>query len=219
VYLPARAEGSYLFTASTGNRAGLAGSMTPGGDMKVKARIVAGVVGCAAIVAGGGTAALAGQNAAPPAARGAANNAVPACTPAHLSTGLHGSQADLGNRGFILTLTNTGNSSCDLYGYPGLGLENASHQVLPSHTHWGATYFANDPGPSSIVLSPGETASADVAFGAGSGSPSDSVATYLEVTPPNAYLHLTVRLPGAPVRIFLGRLSVTAMARHTPYNT
>ncbi len=91
--------------------------------------------------------------------------------------------------------------------------------MLPSHTHWGSTYFDQDPGRHMIVLSPGETASADFAYGSGSGGSSDSVATYLEVTPPNAFQHLTVRIPGAPVRVFLGPLFVTAMARHTPYNT
>ena len=80
-------------------------------------------------------------------------------------------------------------------------------------------YFDPDPGRSSIVLSPGETASADVAYFSGTGGPTDSVATYLEITPPSASLHLTVRIPGAPVHIDRGRLYVTAMARHTPYNT
>jgi hypothetical protein len=68
-----------------------------------------------------------------------------------------------------------------------------------------------------IVLSPGETASADLAYFSGTGGSSDSVATYLEVTPPNAFTYLTVPIPGAPVRIDHGRLFVTAMARHTAY--
>jgi hypothetical protein len=133
----------------------------------------------------------------------------------NLSAGLHGSQALVANRGFILTLTNTGNSACSLDGYPGLGIEDATHHVLPSSTHWGSTYFDSDPGPSLIVLSPGETASADFAFATGSGSQ----ATYLEVTPPNAFQHLTVHIPGGPVQVASGRLFATAMARHTPYNT
>jgi hypothetical protein len=184
----------------------------------MKTRIAAAVVGCAAALAAGATAASASQDGGA-ATAGAAGSAVPRCVTEQLSAGLHGSQADLGNRGFILTLTNIGNGSCALDGYPDLGLENASHRVLPSRTDWGGTYFDPDPGRSSIVLSPGETASADVAYFSGTGGPTDSVATYLEVTPPNAYLHLTVRIPGAPVRIDRGRLYVTAMARHTPYNT
>jgi hypothetical protein len=143
--------------------------------------------------------------------------AVPRCYTRSLTAWLHGSQVGLGNRGFILTLANAGSTSCSLYGYPGLGLENARHQTLRSHTSWGGTYF--DPGvaPTLIVLSPGETASADVAFAADGESADSVTATYLQVTPPNAYLHLTVRIPGAPVAIYGGNLFVTALARRTPY--
>ncbi len=184
----------------------------------MKTRIAVTAIGCVAALAAGATAALASQGGSR-ATAGASGSAVPRCVTEQLSAGLHGYQADLGNRGFILTLTNTGNGSCTVDGYPDLGLENASHRVLPSRTDWGGTYFDPDPGRSTIVLSPGETASADLAYFSGTGLPTDSVATYLEVTPPNATLHLTVRIPGAPVRIDRGRLYVTAVARHTPYNT
>lgn len=185
----------------------------------MKTRLAAALTGTAALAAAAGVA-LAGQDASAGTTRTAVGiqaSAVPRCVPQHLSAGLHGLQAGLGNRGLILTLTNTGTTSCSLNGYPGLGLENASHHVLRSHTTWGSTYFDRDPGRSVIVLSPGETASADVAYAAGAGTSADSVATYLEVTPPNAFLHLRVRIPNAPVRIYRGRLSATAMARHTPY--
>ena len=186
-----------------------------------KTRRTAALACAAALTTAAGTAALASQAASAGTARAAApatSSAVPRCPKQHLSAGLHGSQAGLGNRGLILTLTNTGNSSCSLDGYPGLGLQNGTRHVLPSHTHWGSTYFHQDAGRHVIVLSPGETASADVAYVSGTGGSSDSVATYLEVTPPNASRHLTVRIPGAPVRIDRGRLFVTAMARHTPYS-
>jgi hypothetical protein len=181
----------------------------------MKKHMALAAVGCAAVLTAGGTAAFAAQNRT--AATATAGSALRPCGAQQLSAGLHGFQAGVGNRGFILSLTNTGSSSCTLYGYPGLGLENASHQVLPSHTHWGATYFYPDSGRNLIVLSPGETASADVAYHHGFGQSTDSVATYLEVTPPNAYTHLIVRIPGAPMPIVHGQLSVTAMARHTPY--
>jgi Protein of unknown function (DUF4232) len=184
-----------------------------------KANIAAAAVaGAVALAAAAGMVAEAAQAASAGTAKVDPAAGVPRCVAQHLSAGLHGSQVGLGNRGFILTLTNTGNSACALYGYPGLGLQDAAHHVVPSHTHWGGTYFDQDPGRHLIVLSPGETASADFAFGAGTGGSTDSVATYLEVTPPNAFKYLTVRFPGAPVRIYRGRLFVTAMARHTPYN-
>jgi len=186
-----------------------------------KMRLTAALACAAALATAAGTAVLASEDASAgtaTAAAPAASSVVPRCLKQHLSAGLHGSQAGLGNRGLLLTVTNSGNSSCSLDGYPGLGLENGTHHVLPSHTHWGGTYFDQDPGRHVIVLSPGETASADVAYFSGTGGSSDSVATYLEVTPPNAARHLSVPIPGAPVRIDHGRLFVTAMARHTPDN-
>ena len=166
----------------------------------------------------GGASALASQSAAAtPAGTTAVLIAVPHCLTHDLVAGLHGSQIGSGNRGYILTLTNAGSQSCSLLGYPGLGLQNANHQVLASHTFWGSTYFARDPGRSLIVLSPGETASTDFAYGS-DGVPAHSVtATYLEVTPPNAFRYITLRLPGAPVLIYHGNLYVTASARHTSY--
>ncbi len=167
--------------------------------------------------AGCGTEAVSQGAAATPAGTTAATSTVPRCYTQNLAAGLHGSQAGLANRGFILTLTNTGSTSCSLNGYPGLGLENARHMALPSHTLRGSTYFDPDPGRRLIVLSPGETVSADVAFAADGTAAESVTATYLVVTPPNAYLHLTVRIPGAPTVIYRGNLYVTAVARHTPY--
>jgi hypothetical protein len=179
-----------------------------------KARVLATALASASALAiAAATAALASASAttaAPP-----ATSALPRCLEPNLSAGLHGHQALVANRGFILTLTNTSNTECVLDGYPSLGIEDAAHHVVPSHTHPGSTFFNPDPGPKQIVLSPGETASADFAFATGAGNQ----ATYLEITPPNASRHLTIKIPGAPVQIVGGRLFVTAMARHTPYNT
>lgn len=169
----------------------------------------------------GGVAVAASQEAAaaPTAAAATAAATPPRCTEEGLAGGLHGSQVGLGNYGFILTLTNTSNVSCSLYGYPGLGLQNARHQVLPSHTFWGSTYFDQDPGRALIVLSPGETVSADVAYSSDGDASHSVAATYLEVTPPNAVLHFTLRIPGAPVLISNGNVRATAVARHTPYGS
>jgi hypothetical protein len=177
------------------------------------------VTSAALLAAAGGAAAAASRAAAAgPARTTAADGTAPRCHTQNLAAGLHGFQAGLGNRGFILTLTSTGSTSCSLSGYPGLGLQDARHQALPSHTFRGGTYFDPDPGRSLIVLSPGETVSADLAYAAADGLAARTVtATYLEVTPPGAYLHLTVRIPGAPVFIDDGNLHVTAVARHTPY--
>lgn len=142
---------------------------------------------------------------------------VAGCEMRNLVAGLHGAQMGLGNRGFILTLTNTSSGSCSLDGYPGLGLENAAHKQLTERTLHTSTYFDRDPGRSAIMLSPGENASADVSFSSGEGPASSAAATYLEIRPPDARLHFTVKIPDAPVHIFSGTLHVTALARHTPY--
>ena len=112
------------------------------------------------------------------------------CYVSDLAAGLGGSQAGLGNRGIILTLTDISDASCRLAGYPRLGLRDAAGRVLRSTTRRGPTYFDPDPGRRLIVLSPGETVSADVAFGV-AGSPGNSVlASYLEITPPGGHRSL-----------------------------
>jgi hypothetical protein len=143
------------------------------------------------------------------------------CLEANLVTGLygyeHGSYDGNGQGGFILTLTNKGATPCSLYGYPGLGLEDAQHHVVRSHTHWGSTYFAHDPGRRSFVLSPGETASASIGFVYVPNSQKQAYATYLEVTPPNAFNHAVIKIPNKVGLVSTRDLYVTAMARHTPW--
>ncbi len=139
------------------------------------------------------------------------------CYVGELAAGLHGSQAGLGNRGIILTLTDISDASCRLAGYPRLGLRDAAGRVLRSTTRRGPTYFDPDPGRRLIVLSPGETVSADVAFGV-AGSPGNSVlASYLEITPPGGHRSFGLRIPYGPALVYRGRVDVTALARHTPY--
>jgi hypothetical protein len=112
-----------------------------------------------------------------------------------------------------LTLTNYGKASCSVYGYPGLGLLDASHRALPPlNTRWGSTIFARDPGPSLVVLAPQRSAEAHLAIG---WRPTPR-ATYLEITPPNEYHHdlITIRMwledAGLPGGLG-GSLTATAM--------
>jgi hypothetical protein len=89
--------------------------------------------------------------------------------------------------------------------------------VVHSHTHWGPTYFAHDPGRHRIVLSPGETASASIGFVYTSKSNQAAHATYLEVTPPNAFNHAVIKIPNGVGQTSKRDVYVTAMARHTPW--
>jgi hypothetical protein len=134
-----------------------------------------------------------------------------------LSAGFHGYRMEMGTRGFIVTLTNVSNHSVSLYGYPGLQLLNAKKQPLPTRTLWGKSYFDRNQAKKLVVLSPGETASADISFGV-YGTPSNSVlASYLAVTPPNCYSHFTLKIPYGSALVYLHQVSVTPMAYHTPY--
>jgi hypothetical protein len=89
------------------------------------------------------------------------------CLEKNLTTTVASYQNGGGQAGIVLQLTNAGTASCSLYGYPGLGLEDGSHRILPSTTHWGSTYFADDPGPRLIILAPGQSATSSVAFAGG----------------------------------------------------
>jgi hypothetical protein len=162
--------------------------------------------------------AVALATAGPVTAAAAATAYVPhRCYVGELAAGFHGSQAGLGNRGFLLTLTDVSGTSCRLDGYPGLELRDAAGRPLVTRTRRGPTYFGPDPGAKLIVLSPGETVSADVAFGV-AGSPGNSVlATYLQVTPPGGHRAFVLRIPYGAALVYRGRVDVTALARHTPY--
>jgi hypothetical protein len=178
----------------------------------------AGTVLLGTAVAGPATAASAAGRA--PSASLTAAVTVARCDENQLIAGLHGyesgGQGSRAQGGFILTLTNNGQYSCSLNGYPGLGLQNARHRVLRSDVHWGSTIFARDPGRQLLVLSPGETASSSVSLGyVGSEHAVHSV--YLEVTPPGAYDHAVLAIPDGLGNISGRNLYATAMARHTAY--
>ncbi len=184
--------------------------------MKLRIALAA-LTGVATLVAVGATAAAATGTPAAVKTAVTASYTPPRCNVEQLSASFHGYQMEMGSRGFLLTLTNVGNRSCTLYGYPGLQLENAKHQPLPTRTVWGMSYFDRNQVKAPIVLSPGETASADISFGV-YGTPANSVlATYLEVTPPNCWFHFTLKIPYGPALVYLHQVQVTPMARHTPY--
>jgi hypothetical protein len=176
------------------------------------------MIAAAAAALGGTSAGAALAATAAPAA--AAARSAPRCEPQDLSASLHGQQSAPGYReGVILTLTNTGQRSCSLDGYPGLGLQDRTHHTAAARTFWGPTWFDPDPGRQLIVLSPGETASASLAWTSGALVGHAVFAAYLVVTPPDDFGHLVIPLsrPVAAIPVYRGDLHVTAVARHTPH--
>lgn len=181
----------------------------------MRLRIGFAVAACAAALVTAGPAAAASASAA--AAAAAAGYVPHRCYLSDLAAGFYGSQTGLGNRGFLVTLTDVSGASCRLDGYPGLELRDAAGRPLVTRTRRGPTYFGPDPGRKLVVLSPGESVSADISFGV-AGQPSNSVlATYLQVTPPGSHRHFELRIAYGAALVYRGQVDVTALARHTPY--
>jgi Protein of unknown function (DUF4232) len=120
----------------------------------------------------------------------------------------------LGNEGLMLTLTNTTTRTCQVTGYPGLRMEDSAHQVLPTSVREGSTFFNDDPGPSVVELSPGERASAVVAWGNPPGG-ADVQPAFLRISLADS-AGAFVRVPFEQLNVTNGRLNVTALAAHTP---
>ena len=162
--------------------------------------------------------ATAGLASAGPTRAAAAAGYVPhRCYVSELAVGFHGGQAGLGNRGFLVTLTDVSGASCRGR-LPGA---RAAGRVLAAAVHQDAAGadLQPPPGPGRklIVLSPGETASADISFGVAGQRSNSVLATYLQVTPPGSHRQVVLRIPSGAALVFRGELDVTALARHTPY--
>jgi uncharacterized protein DUF4232 len=156
------------------------------------------------------TPAASGTSAAAPASTAASTAAVTACVVSDLRVSVDGSASESLNHGAgtELKLTNSSRHACALDGYPGLRLLDSRHQVLPTLTHRGRTWWANDPGHRPVDLAPGQAALAALAWtDAGSSAVS---ASYLEVTLPSSTTHLTINFRKL---VDGGNLDVTALGR------
>jgi hypothetical protein len=120
--------------------------------------------------------------------------AVARCQPGTLTARLTAMQGGVGHLGEALVLRNTGRTSCYLDGYVGLQLESAAHRALPTRVERGSGYLYHDPGPSYVLVPPGQSASAGVEWdqipGPQDGS-SCPTAAYLGIIPPDDTAMLT----------------------------
>lgn len=123
-----------------------------------------------------------------------------------------------GNAGTVLTVTNVGTTTCELTGYVVPELIDPGHPGVPTDARTGSTYFNQDPGPQPVDLTPGERASCVLAWHNGAG-PGSSRPTSLRIWPPDADpdgedAYLT--MPFRPGSVGAARLTVSALAAHTP---
>jgi hypothetical protein len=109
--------------------------------------------------------------------------------------------------------TNTSSKACTLDGYPGLGLLDAHGRPLPTHVLRQPSVVVPAVAERRVTLAPGRRAW----FYAGYSDVSPTaciVASRLEVTPPDAYGHLTIPTRMAPCGG--GRINVSPVFAHAP---
>lgn len=136
---------------------------------------------------------------------------VPRCHTRNLHVYLIPNGAAAGSYAFDLAFQNRSGHACFVYGYPGLGLEDAHHRPQPSRVTWGSSIARRDPRPHRVVLAPDRAAFASMS---GSDVPRGSercrAYPWLEVTPPDERTHRTIRF-GITVCDH-GHLTVTALS-------
>ncbi|HEX3873443.1 MAG TPA: DUF4232 domain-containing protein [Solirubrobacteraceae bacterium] len=128
---------------------------------------------------------------------GAHGAGVSQCATRQLAARTRSPTAGLGHDGFVLVLTNRSSARCRTGGYVGLLRLGVGGRPLPTKLHRGSGYLYESGPPRTLVLGPGRSASAGVEW-LGGLSPIDpqdcpSAGRRLEVTPPNARTHLTIR--------------------------
>jgi hypothetical protein len=147
----------------------------------------------------------------------AGRTSVPRCHTGDLHVYLLRAGAAAGSYARDIGFQNRGGHACFVYGYPGLGLEDAHHRAMASHVTWGSSIARPDPGRHRLVLEPGRAAFAslsasDVPFGNEHCRPS----AWLEVTPPDERSFRLVPFRGPACDH--GHLTVTALsATRTPH--
>ncbi|MFG2307385.1 DUF4232 domain-containing protein [Streptomyces sp. NPDC048566] len=175
-------------------------------DRRLRRAALAATVAAALGLTGAGVANAAGGGAR-------TGTATPTCAAAALKATFGEKLAGgMNHEGVVVRLRNLSGTTCALRGFPGLGLEDSAHRTLTSHTHWGDTWYAANPGKRTLVLEDGESAEAVVAWTHANAGTDDAVhASYLEITPPASTRHKTLAFPEW---VDHGDLSVTALARH-----
>ncbi|MDT0439630.1 MULTISPECIES: DUF4232 domain-containing protein [Streptomyces] len=165
-----------------------------------------------AAAAGGLTLALAGAGTAQAAAQPAAAS-TPTCAASALKATFGERLAGgMNHQGVVLRLRNLSGTTCALRGFPGVGLENAAHTALSSHTTWGDTWYAQNPGKKTLALKDGQSAEAVLAWTHANTGTSEAVhASSLRITPPASTTYKTLAFPEW---VDHGDLTVTALARH-----
>jgi len=112
---------------------------------------------------------------------------LPRCHTSHLSVVFVDADAAAGHIADRFHLTNTSAAPCQLYGFVGAQMLDATGQPLPTQVRRNGGFFANQPGPADVPLMPGQSAEflmmwGDVPVGDESRCPA---AAQVAITPPD----------------------------------
>jgi hypothetical protein len=126
---------------------------------------------------------------------GATATGVANCQPSQLTLTIHFGGGAAGHIGQMGQFTNSSNTTCSLYGFPGAQMLDAQHTPMTTHALWQTSaYMYSNQMKQQVQLAPGASAYfavtwSDVTVGSGDACPTSS---YLSVTPPNDFSVLTV---------------------------
>lgn len=145
-------------------------------------------------------------------AASSATAAPPRCANSTLSAANGQGEGAAGTETSVFILRNTGRATCILGGYPGMAFISARGTVLANRVTRGSSVAFRDPGPRTITLRPGGTASYSLAWNGPQDAPCPTTARVL-VTPPGSRQSLSLRTPGSTsISVCTGRpLIVSAL--------
>jgi Protein of unknown function (DUF4232) len=137
--------------------------------------------------------------------QGSTQTVIAKCTAADVTVSAKGGDAGAGHRSSVFVLTNTTQAPCSVDGYPGMAFLDASGAVVRGTVERGDSYLFSDPGPSLVVLQPGDAASYSLGWSEANGA-TCATSTKVQVTPPDDTNHATllsqvVVCPGRPVTV------------------
>lgn len=117
----------------------------------------------------------------------------PACNTSNLRVQIVAGEPGAGQRFATLRLKNISKTACHTYGYIGMRFLNGKHGALRTHV------IRNGGQRRVLVVKPGKSVSTLLHWDVIDGGGVCVTPSYVEVTPPDAYSHLTVRWNGGIV--------------------
>ncbi len=137
-----------------------------------------------------------GTGASTTAAPSSTTVATATCQPSQLNIALFGSEGAAGTIELTFFLTNTSTMLCAMHGYPGMELVDATGGNLATVVTRGGGLTFENVAVTDVSLAPGQTAYFNLGYGdVPVGTTSCSVASQVEITPPNDTSFAVVPVP------------------------